>query len=118
MLSVPRQAEIVWKSRSDRAPARGVLCITLIREKATRTKEATSVAAAVAAQPEGGRVMYEGALFRFPAARVSSYASASRKLFPALARGTSVHGPPPSHSLSLSFGLSFSSSSFSPARDL
>lgn len=59
------------------------------------------MAAAVAAEPEGGRVMYEGALFRFPAARVSSYASASRKLFPALARGTSVHG------LSLSFFLLF-----------
>lgn len=66
-------------------------CITLIREKATRVKEATS-AVVVAAQLEGGRVMYEGALFRFPAARVSSYASASRKLFPTLAQGTSVRG--------------------------
>ena len=34
--------------------------------------------------------MYEGALFRFPGARVSSYASASRKLWPPLARGTSA----------------------------
>lgn len=56
---------------------------------------------AVAAQAEGGRVMYEGALFRFPAARVSSYASASRKLFPALARGTLVRESSPFLSFSL-----------------
>lgn len=79
--------------------------------------------------------MYEGALFRFPAARVSSYASASRKLFSALARGTldPLPFPPPSLSLFLSplqfitFLTEFSvalfisdrmSAVFNPARDL
>ena len=59
--------------------------------------------------------MYEGALFRFPAARISSYASASRKLFPTLARGTSVRGLSLSFfsfSFSLSLSLSLSLSQF------